>query len=141
LRVETKGDGDSKTPESKKSIDSVSPSSGVMEGNTFVSITGSGFQNGATVTFGGQNAASVTVENPTKITCLTPKGNREGDYNLFARTGIMVDIVITNPDSSAISSSSSYRYVNNYSICAAASHQYKPQITANGLVAFLHLYG
>lgn len=56
-------------------ITSVTPSRGTLTGGTTVTINGTGFygMSGASaVTFGGTNAASYTVDSPTKITAKTP---------------------------------------------------------------------
>jgi len=62
------------------------PDTGPAEGGTAVTITGTDFVSGATVTFGGSAATTVVVVNAGEITCDTPSG-----------TGT-VDIVVTNPD-------------------------------------------
>ena len=54
------------------SISSVSPSSGSSNGGTAVTITGTNFVSGATVTFGGTAATNVTVVSSTSITATTP---------------------------------------------------------------------
>ncbi len=53
-------------------VASVQPPSGSPAGGTAVSITGSGFLPGATVSFGGVPATSVTVVSATLITAVTP---------------------------------------------------------------------
>jgi hypothetical protein len=50
------------------------PDSGPTAGGTLVTITGTGFQTGATVGFGGNAATSVDVVSPTKITADSPAG-------------------------------------------------------------------
>lgn len=66
----------------------MSPTQGPETGGTTVQITGEKFdmKNGATVTFGGKHATSVTVPSETQITAVTPGG----------RAGESVAIVITN---------------------------------------------
>ena len=56
-------------------VSSVSPSSGPTSGGTAVSITGTDFAAGATVTFGGTAATNVVVVNSTTITATTPAGS------------------------------------------------------------------
>ena len=56
-------------------VTSVSPSSGPAAGGTAVTITGTNFASGATVTFGGTAASNVTVVNSTTITASTPAGS------------------------------------------------------------------
>jgi hypothetical protein len=53
-------------------VTNVSPNSGSTKGGTPVTITGTNFASGATVTFGGTAATNVVVVNSTKITATTP---------------------------------------------------------------------
>ena len=53
----------------------VSPNSGSTAGGTAVTITGTNFAAGATVTFGGTAATNVVVVNGTTITATTPAGS------------------------------------------------------------------
>jgi hypothetical protein len=55
-------------------VSSVTPASGTTAGGTPVTITGTGFLAGATVTFGGSTATNVTVVSSTSITATTPAG-------------------------------------------------------------------
>ncbi len=81
---------------------SVSPATGSIDGGESVTITGTGFQDGATVTFGGAAATSVVVVGPTSITCTTPAG-AEG----------LVDVVVTNPDAQAGTLNDGFTYEDN----------------------------
>jgi len=56
-------------------VSSVSPNSGSTAGGTAVTITGTNFSAGATVTFGMTAATSVVVVSPTSITAITPAGS------------------------------------------------------------------
>lgn len=56
-------------------VSGISPNSGTDDGGSPVTITGTGFYSGATVTIGGSPATSVTVVNPTVITAVTPAGS------------------------------------------------------------------
>ena len=51
------------------------PNSGSTAGGTAVTITGTNFAAGATVTFGGAAATNVVVVNSTTITATTPAGS------------------------------------------------------------------
>jgi len=53
-------------------VSSVSPSSGSSNGGTNLTITGTNFAAGSTVTFGGTAASNVTVVNSTTITATSP---------------------------------------------------------------------
>jgi IPT/TIG domain-containing protein len=82
------------------SITSVSPNSGPMTGGTPVSVSGTNFASGATLTFGGAAAGSVVVVSPTKITANTPPHKQ----------GAPVTLVVTNPDGQAGSLSKGFTY-------------------------------
>jgi hypothetical protein len=56
-------------------VTSVSPNSGSTAGGTAVTITGTNFATGATVTFGTAAATNVAVVNSTTITATTPAGS------------------------------------------------------------------
>ena len=53
-------------------IESVTPSTGPTSGGTLITITGTNFTAGATVTVGGASATNVVVVNATTITAETP---------------------------------------------------------------------
>jgi hypothetical protein len=65
-------------------LSAVSPSQGLPAGGTPVTLTGTGFASGATVTFGGVAATDVVVVSPTQITAKTP-----------AHDAGTVDVVVT----------------------------------------------
>lgn len=69
-------------------ISDIRPDSGRPAGGEPVTITGTNFAAGATVTFGAGAAAGVTVVDATTITLRTPAMNAEQT----------VDVVVTNPD-------------------------------------------
>ena len=56
-------------------VSSVSPNSGSTAGGTAVTITGTNFAAGATVTFGGTATTNVIAVNSTTITATTPAGS------------------------------------------------------------------
>ena len=77
----------------------IAPTRGVTNGGTAVTITGSGFELGATVSFGSQSAASVVVNSGTQITAVTPP-NPLG----------VVNVVMTNPDSTSAALINGFTY-------------------------------
>jgi trimeric autotransporter adhesin len=81
-------------------ITSVVPSAGKTTGGKPVTVNGTGFQTGATLTFGGSAATSVVVVNSTKITALTP-----------AHAGGAVNVTVTNPDTSSATRTNGYTFV------------------------------
>lgn len=64
--------GDKLSDSFNPNIATLAPNSGPATGGTEVTITGSGFMNGATVTFGGLAATSVVVNGPASLTAVTP---------------------------------------------------------------------
>jgi hypothetical protein len=80
-------------------VSGVSPTSGPTAGGTSVTISGTGFAAGATVTFGGTNATGVVVNNSTTITATTP-----------AHAAGAVDVVVTNSGGQSGSKLSAFTY-------------------------------
>ena len=78
---------------------SVSPATGSTFGGTNVTITGTDFRTGATVTFGGTALTSVTVVNTTTITGTTA-----------SHAAGAVDVVVRNPDGQAGTCAGCYSY-------------------------------
>ena len=70
-------------------VTGVSPTAGLMAGNTEITITGSGFVEGAEVTVGGSSCAPVVFISSTEIKCTTSSHG--------AGTG---EVVVTNPGAS-----------------------------------------
>jgi plastocyanin len=79
------------------SVTDVSPTAGVIAGGTQITITGKGFESGATVTVGSVAATNVTVVNSTTITATTPP-----------RAAGSVDVVVTVGSNTATNSSFLY---------------------------------
>src|SRR5687767_9213106 len=86
---------DNSTP----TVTAISPSSGTTSGGTSVTITGTGFLTGATVTLGGTAATNVTVVSSTSITATTP-----------AHAAGTVDVVVTNTDSQSGTLTNGFTY-------------------------------
>jgi hypothetical protein len=81
-------------------VTSVAPSSGPTAGGTAVTITGTNFVSGATVTFGGTAATGVTFVSATQIDATTP-----------AHAAGAVDVTVTNPDTQSGTFIDGYTYV------------------------------
>jgi len=81
-------------------VTGVSPNSGPISGGTIVTITGGGFTNTTSVTFGGLNATSVFVVNDSTITATSP-----------ARIAGVVDVLVTTAlGTSANTSADNFTY-------------------------------
>src|SRR5262249_51195678 len=81
-------------------VSSVSPNSGSVGGGTAVTITGTNFATGATVTFGSTSATNVVVVNSTTITATTPAGSAGA-----------VTVTVTNSGGQSGSLASGFTYV------------------------------
>ena len=80
-------------------ITSLSPTSGPAAGGTTVTISGTGFAVGATVTFGGTAATNVNVLGSTTLTAVAP-----------AHASGSVNVVVTNPGGQSATSTNGYSY-------------------------------
>jgi hypothetical protein len=87
------------TPISDPTISSVSPSSGSTAGATAITVTGTNFVVGATVTIDGAACTNVVVVTATTITCTTPAGSAGGK-----------NVVVTNTDTGATTFISGFTY-------------------------------
>jgi hypothetical protein len=87
------------TPNTAPIISSLSPTSGPAGGGTTVTISGTGFAVGATVSFGGTAATNVNVVGSTTITAVTP-----------AHASGAVNVVVTNPGGQSATSTNGYSY-------------------------------
>ncbi len=81
-------------------ITTVNANQGLVAGGESITINGTGFQNGATVTIGGKDCTNVVVVSATMITCATPAG-AEGATTLR----------VTNPDVGT--AEATFTYVDN----------------------------
>ncbi|HEV7488032.1 MAG TPA: carboxypeptidase regulatory-like domain-containing protein, partial [Thermoanaerobaculia bacterium] len=80
-------------------VTSVSPVGGTIAGGSAVTINGTGFNAGATVTFGGSAATNVVVVSSIKITARTP-----------AHAAGSVNVTVTNTDTSNGTLTNGYLY-------------------------------
>ncbi len=87
---------------SPPAVTGVSPASGPASGNTPVTITGTGFVDGSTVSFGASAATNVVVQSPTSITATDPAG-----------ASGPVDVTVTDAGgTSAASAADTFTYVS-----------------------------
>jgi hypothetical protein len=82
------------------SVTAVNPSMGSHVGGLSVTITGSGFLTGASVTFGGAAATNVVVVNATTITAKTP-----------AHAAGSVNVTVTNSNATTATLTGGYTYL------------------------------
>jgi hypothetical protein len=78
---------------------SITPAFGPLAGGGAVTLTGTGFRAGATVTFGGAAATAVVIGSATSITCTTP-----------AHAAGLIDVVVTNSDAKSGTKTGGYEY-------------------------------
>lgn len=81
-------------------VTAVNPATGSTLGGTNVTIEGTGFRNGATVTIGGGMCTSVSVTNSTSLTCETPAGS-----------GGTASVVVSNSDSQTNAGNTLFTYL------------------------------
>jgi hypothetical protein len=81
------------------SISSISPVAGPVSGGTVVTINGSNFGSGATVSFGSAKATSVQFIDPTELQAVTPAGAVGS-----------ATIVVANPNAGSASLPSAFTY-------------------------------
>jgi hypothetical protein len=79
---------------------SVTPASGPTAGGNLVTITGTGFAQGATVRFGSAASTSVTFENATTLKAVVPAGSTAGK----------VDVGVTIPSKPEVVQKGGYTY-------------------------------
>lgn len=80
-------------------VSAISPNSGSTTGGTAVTIAGTNFQQGATVSIGGAGATSVNVASTTTITAVTP-----------SHAAGTVNVVVTNPDNQSATLVNGFTY-------------------------------
>ncbi|HEX3354992.1 MAG TPA: galactose oxidase-like domain-containing protein, partial [Terriglobales bacterium] len=80
-------------------VTSISPTSGTTAGGTPVTVSGTGFLAGASLSLGGTAASNVVVSNSTTITATTP-----------AHAAGAVTVTVTNTDSQSGSLNNGYTY-------------------------------
>jgi hypothetical protein len=97
------------TPPGNVTISSISPASGPVTGGTLVTVNGSNFASGSTVSFGGASATSVNFISSSQLTAVTPAG-----------TAGAVNVTVTNPDPSTASLSNGFMYVSNPTITSVS---------------------
>ena len=83
-------------------VTAIGPTSGTTAGGTAVSITGTGFLTGATVSLGGTAATGVTVVSGTSITATTA-----------AHAAGAVNVVVTNTDAQSGTLTNGYTYTTS----------------------------
>src|SRR6185503_14858639 len=91
--------GNPPPPAPAPTVTGVSPNSGTTSGGTSVTIMGTNFVSGATVTFGGAAATNVNVVNASSITATTP-----------AHAAGAVNVVVTNAGGQSGTLAGGYTY-------------------------------
>jgi hypothetical protein len=99
-------------------VSGVSPNSGSTLGGTAVTIAGTNFASGATVSFGGKAATNVVVVNTTTITAVTPSH----------AAGAVTVSVTANGSSGSLTNGFTYVVTIGFAQVAAATPQTPTQI-------------
>ena len=88
-------------PPAPPTVASVLPATGHTTGGTPVTVTGTGFQAGASVLFGGVAGTNVAVMNGSSLTVSTPPRSAAG----------VVSVTVTNPDTQSGTLANGFTYV------------------------------
>jgi Domain of unknown function (DUF4082)/IPT/TIG domain len=80
-------------------LSSISPTLGPVSGGTMVTLTGSNFADGATVSFGSAGASSVTFISATELEAVSPPGSAGN-----------ASVVVTNPGGQSASLANAFIY-------------------------------
>jgi hypothetical protein len=119
-------------------ISSVLPEAGPTNGGTIVTIAGTGFENGAGVTFGSLAAASVTVESSTNLTAVTP-----------ASLSGTVSVIVNNPDGNSVTNANAFAFgiapditmqPTNLTLIPGQTAQFQVQATGDPTLAYQWQY-
>ena len=103
------------------SLTRVEPDNDVVTGETTVQIIGENFQDGATVTVGGNGASNIIFVSPTELIVTVPAG-----------TAGSVDVIVTNPDGKSGTLEDGFTYIE--------MPQFSPyDVTQDGVVNILDL--
>src|SRR4029079_16841452 len=81
-------------------VSGIAPGTGPSTGGTSVTLTGTNFATGATVTIGGAAATNVSVANAGTITATTP-----------AHAAGAVDVTVVNPDTQSATVTGAFVYI------------------------------
>lgn len=110
-------------------VSTVSPNVGTIAGGTNVTVTGTGFLNGATVDFGGSSCSSVSVTNDTTITCTTT-----------AHASGAVTVTVTNMDTQD-GSAAAYTYQTPAALAVNPDPLMSPAPIPDPVVGVPHVWG
>lgn len=113
--------GCSTTPLPAPTVATIAPASGSTLGGTAVTLSGTGFQSGATATVGGVALGALVVVNATTITGTTG-----------AHAAGQVDVVVTNPDAQFGTCPGCYAYISPPAPTAPTAPLGLTASTANG---------
>jgi hypothetical protein len=84
-------------------LSAITPSSGPSSGGTPVTLTGTDFQTGATVTIGGTAATNVSVLSATQLLATAPAGSAGAKA-----------VVVTNPDGQSATLPGGFLYMSAF---------------------------
>ena len=85
---------------STPTISGISPATGTTAGGTPITVTGTGFASGATVTIGGNPATIVSFISATSLTAITPAGSAGAQA-----------VMITNTDTGTVTAPGAFTYL------------------------------
>jgi len=109
-------------PAAPPTILSIAPDTGLTNGGTSVTLLGTGFQSGATVTFDTLAAGSVTIINSSNLTAITPPSGLGS-----------VDVVVTNADGQSATFTNGFTFVAPPGVAPVIVAQPTNQVVGLGL--------
>jgi hypothetical protein len=112
-------------PAAPPTLVSVTPDLGPTNGGTLVTILGTGFENGATVSFGALPAAAVAVLNTTNLSAVTPPSGAGA-----------VDVTVMNADGQSAVLKNGFTYVPPGAPPSIASQPTNQVVSVGATVVF-----
>ncbi len=112
-------------PNPSPTVSSITPNSGTVNGGTGVTITGTGFLPGASVTLGGTAATGVTLMNGTSITATTP-----------VHVAGAVSVVVTNSDNHTGTLANGYTYTSSLGLGLPSGDSNSATVTAGQTASY-----
>ena len=115
-------------------LSAIAPKAGPTNGGTTVALIGSGFETGATVSFGGVPAAGVAILGPTSLSCQTPPAPKG-----------TVDVLVSNPDGTIVQLANAFTYgvaptiqtdVTSLTVNQGGAAHFSAQVTGDATLSF-----
>ena len=115
-------------------LSAIAPKSGPTNGGTTVAFIGSGFETGASVTFGGVPATGVAVLGPTSLSCVAPPASKG-----------VVTVLVSNPDGTSVQLANAFTYgvpptiqtdVTSLAVNQGSAAHFSAQVTGDSTLSY-----